>query len=107
MLALDMRGSEHPVCPRVLTLPPPPPRIVYPPPQVQQRTATALARLAPFPELRRIFIERNGLDILCDMLQVGPAAGSSMCSMRDVGWHWAAEIVVRQACVWKDCHTLQ
>ncbi|GAX73566.1 hypothetical protein CEUSTIGMA_g1017.t1 [Chlamydomonas eustigma] len=38
---------------------------------VQQRAAMALARMAPEEELRNIFVERRGLDVLLDMLVDG------------------------------------
>lgn len=36
---------------------------------IQQKTATSLARLAPESDLRQIFVDKRGLDILLDMLQ--------------------------------------
>lgn len=44
---------------------------------VQQATAVSLAQLAPTgPELKSIFVEKPGLDILCDLVTDETATAS-------------------------------
>ncbi len=46
--------------------------------EVQRYVATSMARLAPTGQLKSIFCDKNGLDILLDMLTAQPANGTAM-----------------------------
>lgn len=45
---------------------------------MQRYVATSMARLAPTGQLKSIFCDKNGLDILLDMLTAQPANGTAM-----------------------------
>jgi hypothetical protein len=46
--------------------------------EVQRYVATSMARLAPTGKLRSIFCDRNGVEVLADMLTQQPAAAEPM-----------------------------